>query len=93
MRFAECFEFNRVVWRGSEDQRQAVIDSLTPTFGTNHHRLLQRLDRQVNLGVSVDGNQFWRRSYLTISIRSGIDVLIVGSAAVSRSWRTHGRIT
>ena len=72
-RFAEVFQID-FFHRGSEIQRQAVADSLTPTFGTNHHRLLQRLDRQVNLGVSVDGSLFHRRSFLTVGIRSGIDV-------------------
>jgi hypothetical protein len=80
-RFAECFEFNRIMWRGTEEQRQAVVESLTPEYGGNHHRLLQRLDRQVNLGVSVDGTMFYRRSYLVISIRSGINVPGAASAA------------
>jgi hypothetical protein len=71
-RFAEVFEFNRIRWRGNEEQRQAVVDSLTPQFGTLHHRLLQRLDRQVNLGVSVDGIPYHSRSYLTISFMSGM---------------------
>ena len=70
-RFAEVFQVD-FIHRGSEAQRQAVADSLTPTYGTSHHRLLQRLDRQVNLGVSVDGTLFHRRSSLTVGFRSGM---------------------
>ena len=68
-RFAEVFQID-FIHRGSETQRQAITNSLTPAFGSNHHRLLQRLDRQVNSGVSVDGTLYHRRSYLTIGIRS-----------------------
>lgn len=46
-RFAEVFDFD-FFYRGSEEQRDAVRDALTPIYGTNHHKLLQRLDRQVN---------------------------------------------
>lgn len=70
-RFAEVFQVD-FIHRGSDTQRQAVVDSLTPTYGSNHHRLLQRLDRQVNRGVSVDGILYHARSYLTVGLRSGM---------------------
>lgn len=61
-RFAEVFQFD-FLWRGKAEQRQAVVDSLTPVFGTPHHRLLQRLDRAVNKAG---------RSYLTIEFHGGM---------------------
>lgn len=61
-RFAEVMQFD-YIHRGSDLQREAVIEALTPIYGTPHHRLLQRLDRAVNAAG---------RSYLTVGFRSGM---------------------
>lgn len=64
-RFAEVFEID-AIFPGSIEQQTAVEVSLTPEWGTLHHRLLQRLDRQVNSGVAVDGINYHKRSFLRI---------------------------
>lgn len=46
-RFAECFQFDPH-HPGTPIQEEAVRESLSPEFGSNYHRLLQRLDREVN---------------------------------------------
>lgn len=71
-RFAEVFQID-YVFRGISPQQEAIRASLTPVYGTNHHKLLQRLDRQVNSGVSADGLIYHRRSYLTVGIRPGMN--------------------
>lgn len=68
MRFAEVFQFDPD-FAGSVEQRNAVRESLTPLYGTYHHRLLQRLDRQVNSGVAVDGTVYHPRSFLLVGFR------------------------
>lgn len=60
MRFAEVFQFDM---SGTETQRQAVYAALTPVFGDNHHRLLQRLDRRVNQSG---------RHFVSVGFRSGM---------------------
>lgn len=61
-RFAECFQFDPV-HPGTFDQRQSVRDSLTPVFGSAHHRLLLRLDKAVNAAG---------RHYVTVGFREGM---------------------
>lgn len=70
-RFAEVFEFD-FLFRGTEEQRLAVQDALTPIYGTNHHRLLQRLDRQVNQSG---------RHALKVGFRGGMNVPGLSSPA------------
>lgn len=70
-RFAEVFQVS-YLFRGSTLQQEAVRASLTPVFGTNHHKLLQRLDRAVNASG---------RSYLTVEFHSGMQS--PGTASVS----------
>lgn len=61
-RFAEVFEIDSD-HPGTYEQREAVRDTLTPVYGTPHHRLLQRLDRAVN-GTG--------RSFLTVEFHMGM---------------------
>lgn len=68
-RFAEVFQFD---YSGSVEQRSAVEDALTPEYGSNHHRLLQRLDRQVNASG---------RSYLSVGFRTGMQIPGLASPA------------
>lgn len=62
-RFAEVFQFD-FIFRGNDIQRDAVIQAMTPVYGTPHHRLLKRLDAAVNAGG---------RSSLTIGFHSGMN--------------------
>lgn len=79
-RFAEVFQID-YIFRGFEIQQEAIRTSLTPVYGTNHHKLLQRLDKQVNSGVSADGTIYHPRSYLTIGIRPGMNSPGIASPA------------
>lgn len=62
-RFAEVFQFD-FIFRGDPIQRQAVTEALTPIFASPQHRLLQRLDKQVNQSG---------RSHLTIGFHNGMN--------------------
>lgn len=62
-RFAEVFQFDPD-HPGTPEQEQAVRDTLIPVYGSQHHRLLQRLDRAVN----ATG-----RHYLTIEFHHGMN--------------------
>ena len=46
-RFAELWQMSED-WPGTLEQQQAVRDALTPIFGTNVHRLAQKMDRWIN---------------------------------------------
>lgn len=46
-RFGELWQMAQD-WPGTTAQQQAVRDALTPTFGSNVHRLAQKMDREVN---------------------------------------------
>lgn len=70
-RFAECFQFD-LFFHGNDEQRQAVVDALTPEYGTPYHQLLKRLDRQVNESG---------RSYLTVGFRNGMNAPGLASPA------------
>lgn len=82
-RFAEVWQVH-YIYRGSEEQQRAVRDSLIPSWDTNHHRLLQRLDRAVNAT---------KRSHLTIEFHNGMNTPGTASPAgfsLSAAMGYHG---
>lgn len=70
-RFGEVWQFDSA-YHGTVEQQTAVRDSLHPIHGTPHHRLLQRLDRQVNGGTAADGTLYHPRSALTIGFHDSM---------------------
>jgi hypothetical protein len=55
-RWSECWQF-LADYPGTPGQQQAVLDAFRLEYGTEKHRLFQRLDRSIN--------QVYKRSYLT----------------------------
>lgn len=90
-RFSECWQLSRD-WPGTTSQRQYAREALELVYNSPRHKLMQRLDRDINAkGRSYITIGFLPMDRLDVSGAGGINLSThLQDPIIIRTWVSHG---